>query len=128
MADRLRRGMETRRQVLGDDHVDRATETTTALDDAFQEYITGAAWADVWSRPQLPRETRSLITIALVSALGHERELEMHLRAARRTGATREQIVEALLHVAVYAGVPAAHQAFRVLKRTISDQESHSAE
>lgn len=115
------RGMAVRRAVLGDEHVDRAVATTTALDAPFQDYITGAAWADVWGREGLDRPTRSLLTVALLAALGHERELEMHLRASRNTGATPEQIVEALLHVAVYAGVPAANIAFAALKRVLGD-------
>jgi 4-carboxymuconolactone decarboxylase len=117
--DRRQRGLSVRRAVLGDEHVDTSIAGTTALDAPFQEYITGAAWADVWDRPGLPRSTRSLLTIALLAALGHERELEMHLRASRRTGATPEQIGEALLHVAVYAGVPAANSAFAALKRVL---------
>ena len=114
--DRYERGMAVRRAVLGDAHVDRAIAGTTELDAPFQEFITGAAWADVWGRPGLDRSTRSLITIALLAALGHERELEMHLRASTRNGATPEQIVEVLLHVGLYAGVPAANTAFARLK------------
>ena len=119
--ERHERGMRVRRDVLGDAHVDAAVAATTHLDAAFQEYITGAAWADVWARPGLDRPTRSLVTIALMAALGHDGELEMHLRAARRTGATEEQIVEALLHVALYAGVPAANRAFAALKRVSAE-------
>jgi 4-carboxymuconolactone decarboxylase len=115
--DRRLRGMQVRREVLGDEHVDRAVANTSPLDAAFQTYITGAAWADVWGRDGLDRPTRSLVTIALLAALGHEQELEMHLRAARRTGATPDAIGEALLHVALYAGVPAANRAFAALKR-----------
>ncbi len=109
-----------RRAVLGDEHVDAAAARVTPLDQPFQDYIVGAAWADVWDRPGLERPTRSLVTIALLAALGHDRELAMHLRAARRTGATPEQITEVLLHVAVYAGVPAANSAFAAL-RTVYD-------
>jgi 4-carboxymuconolactone decarboxylase len=115
--ERLRRGSRTRREVLGDDHVDRAQAGTTHLDEPFQTYITGSAWADVWSRDGLDRRTRSLVTIALLAALGHTRELEMHLDAARRTGASAEEIGEVLLHVGLYAGVPAANTAFAALKR-----------
>lgn len=118
------RGMRVRREVLGDAHVDAAIARTTDLDRAFQDYIVGAAWADVWERPGLDRPTRSLVTIALLAALGHEHELEMHLRAARRTGAAVERIVETLLHVAVYAGVPAANTAFAALRR-IEDAAGH---
>lgn len=115
------RGMQVRREVLGDDHVDRAMADTSDLDAPFQDYITGAAWADVWDREGLDRPTRSLVTIALLAALGHDRELEMHLRAAERTGATPERIQETLLHVALYAGVPAANRAFAALKRVQAD-------
>jgi 4-carboxymuconolactone decarboxylase len=114
-------GMEVRRAVLGDEHVDAAIARTTPLDAPFQEYITGAAWAEVWGRPGLERPTRSLVTIALLAALGHERELEMHLRAAQRTGATPEQITEVLLHVGLYAGVPAANTAFAAFKKVFGD-------
>ncbi len=122
-------GMQVRRSVLGDEHVDAAVANTTPWDEAFQEYITGSAWADVWGRPGLAKPERSLVTIALLAALGHERELEMHLRAARRTGAQPEDIVEVLLHVALYAGVPAANVAFGVFKRVMSgtDQPAGSA-
>jgi 4-carboxymuconolactone decarboxylase len=123
-------GMRTRREVLGDDHVDAVIRNTTELDAPFQDYITQAAWADVWGRPGLERGTRSLITIALLAALGHERELEMHLRASRRTGATPEQVVEALLHVGLYAGVPAANTAFAAVKRVLGgdvDQDGEGA-
>lgn len=116
---RVSRGMAARRAVLGDEHVDAAIGRTTDLDRPFQDYIVGAAWADVWDRPGLDRATRSLITLSLLAALGHEHELEMHLRATRRTGATPEQITEALLHVAVYAGVPAANIAFAAMKRVL---------
>jgi 4-carboxymuconolactone decarboxylase len=117
--DRHQRGMQLRRAVLGDDHVDRAVAGTTPLDAPFQDYLTGAAWADVWDRPGLDLSTRSLVTIALMAALGHERELEMHLQASRRTGATPEAITEVLLHVGVYAGVPAANTAFAAFKRVL---------
>jgi 4-carboxymuconolactone decarboxylase len=124
-ADRQALGREVRREVLGDAHVDAALAGTTPLDAVFQEYLTGAAWADVWARPGLARPIRSLVTIALLAALGHDRELEMHLRAARRTGATTEQIGEVLLHVAVYAGIPAANRAFAAFK-SVAAEESES--
>lgn len=118
---RSEHGRRIRRQVLGDEHVDRAAAATTTLDAVFQDYITGAAWADVWGREELPRSTRSLVTLALLAALGHERELAMHLRAARNTGATPQEIGEVFMHVAVYAGVPAANIAFAALKREYGD-------
>jgi 4-carboxymuconolactone decarboxylase len=114
-------GMTIRRQVLGDDHVDRAQAGTTDVDRDFQEWITAKVWGDLWARPGLERRERSLITIALLAAAGHE-ELELHLRAARNTGATRDQIVEALLHVAVYAGVPAANKAFKTMKEIYGEE------
>jgi len=115
------RGMRTRREVLGDEHVDRATGAATDLDRDFQRWITEMAWGGVWSRPGLDRRTRSLVTIAILAAQGRE-ELAMHLRAAARTGATTEEIAETLLHVAVYAGVPVAHAAFREAKRIVAEQ------
>jgi 4-carboxymuconolactone decarboxylase len=122
-------GMDVRRAVLGDRHVDAAIAATSELDAPFQEYITGAAWADVWGRPGLERPTRSLVTIALLAALGHERELDMHLRAAQRTGATAAQITEVLLHVGLYAGVPAANTAFAAFKRVFGDvADTHHGE
>jgi 4-carboxymuconolactone decarboxylase len=117
--DQQERGSQVRRAILGDEHVDAADSETTDLDAPFQDYITRAAWADVWGRPGLPLSTRSLVTIALLAALGHERELDMHLRASRRTGATPQEITEVLLHVGLYAGLPAANTAFAALKRSL---------
>jgi 4-carboxymuconolactone decarboxylase len=114
--------MSIRRQVLGDAHVDRAVASTTQLDRDFQQWITENVWGDVWARPGLGRRERSLVTIAILGALNHE-ELELHLRAARRTGVTTAEIGEALLHVAVYAGVPAANRAFRVAKSIYEEEE-----
>ncbi len=113
--DAYEQGMRVRREVLGDAHVDRATAAATSLDTDFQRWITEAAWGGVWARPGLDRRTRSLLTIAILAALGRD-ELELHLRAAANTGATPEDIAEAFLHVAVYAGVPAANQAFAIAK------------
>jgi 4-carboxymuconolactone decarboxylase len=113
---RYEQGMRVRREVLGDAHVDRAQANQTAFDAAFQHFITEAAWGSVWSRPDLDRPTRSLITIAILAALGRSEELGLHLRASRNTGATPEQIAEALLHVAIYAGVPAANSAMALAK------------
>jgi 4-carboxymuconolactone decarboxylase len=110
------RGRAVRRQVLGEEHVDRADAATTPLDADFQGLLTETAWGSVWARDGLDRRTRSLITIALLAALGRDHEVAMHLRASRNTGASPEDIAEALLHVAVYAGVPAAHAAFAALK------------
>ena len=115
-------GMNIRRQVLGDEHVDRATADMTDLDADFQRWITETAWGGVWARPGLDLRIRSLISIAILGALNHG-ELELHLRAARNTGVTPEEVREALLHVAVYAGIPAANRAFQVAKE-IYDEES----
>lgn len=125
--ERRERGMRVRREVLGDDHVDRAIASSTPLDAPFQEHITGAAWADVWGRDGLERRVRSLVTLSLLAALGHEREFAMHVRAARRTGATPEEIAEALLHVATYAGVPAANTAFAILREVVAEGDGHAA-
>jgi 4-carboxymuconolactone decarboxylase len=105
-------GMEVRRQVLGDAHVEQAQVRQTAFDAPFQRFITEVAWGSLWARPELDRRTRSLITIAILAALGRTEELRLHLRASQNTGATPEEIREALLHVAVYAGIPAANTAF----------------
>jgi 4-carboxymuconolactone decarboxylase len=110
-------GMTTRREVLGDAHVDRATAVTTELDADFQRWITEAVWDGVWSRPGLERRVRSLVTIALLAGLGHD-ELRLHLVAAPALGVTQEDIAEVLLHVGVYAGVPAANSAFKLAKET----------
>ena len=117
--DCYQEGMRVRREVLGDKHVDAAERHETAFDEAFQRYITEAAWGTVWTRPQLDARARSLVTIAILGALGHYEELEMHVKAARRTGASEAEIAEALLHVAVYAGVPAANRAFGAAKRAL---------
>jgi len=114
-------GMRVRRKVLGDEHVDRATASATGMDADFQRWITETAWGGVWARSGLDLRTRSLITIAILGSLNHE-EIELHLRAARNTGVTPAEIGEALLHVAVYAGVPAANRAFKVAK-TIYDED-----
>ena len=119
--DAYERGMEARRRVLGDEHVDRALAGTTDLDRDFQEWITEKVWGDLWTRPGLETRDRSMVTIAILGALGHD-ELELHLRAARNTGVTLTEITEVLLHVATYAGVPAANRAFKMIK-TIYEEE-----
>jgi len=116
------RGMEVRREVLGDDHVDRAIEQTTELTRGFQELITRYAWGEVWSRPQLDRRARSMITLALLAALGHEDELAMHVRAALRNGLSPEEISEVLLHTAIYAGVPVANRALAVAQTVLAEE------
>jgi len=117
-ADRAALGEAVRREVLGDAHVDAALARRSPLTGRFQEYLTGAAWADVWGDDTLDRPTRSLVTIAILAALGRHEELDLHLRAAHRTGADADRIAEVLMHVAVYAGVPAANAAFAALERS----------
>jgi len=119
--NRYAQGMSTRRTVLGDTHVDRAEAQKSAFDQPFQEMITEAAWGHVWSRPNLTHRERSIITIALLAALGHDEEVAMHVRACANTGASRDDIREALLHVAIYAGVPAANHAIKIVKRTFEE-------
>ena len=117
------KGMETRRSVLGDVHVDKAEINKTDFDKDFQEYITNNAWGAVWSRPGLSKRERSLITIALLAALGHKEELAMHIRATNNTGATEEDVKEVLLHTAVYAGVPVANGAFKIAKEIFKSKD-----
>ncbi len=117
--DLYRRGMATRRAILGNGHVDGAEAAKTDFDADFQTFIIEGAWGSVWSRPGLSRRERSLITIALLAAAGHDEEVAMHVKATANTGASAEDIKEALLHVAVYAGVPAANRAFRIAKREL---------
>jgi 4-carboxymuconolactone decarboxylase len=120
-------GMKTRRKVLGDRHVDAAQARKTAFDQAFQELITEAAWGRVWSRDTLTKRERSMITIALLAALGHHEEIAMHVRATANTGASADDIAEALLHVAIYAGVPAANSAFKIARQALSEIETGKA-
>ena len=121
--DTYAKGMEVRRVVLGDAHVDRAIERTTSFTEGFQELITRYAWGEVWSRPGLDRRARSMITLTALVATGREHELEMHVRAALRNGLTPDEIGEVLLHCAVYCGVPAANGAFAIAQRVIDDGE-----
>ena len=118
-----KKGMSTRRSVLGDEHVDKAIKATTDFDRDFQEYITSGAWGMVWDRPGLTKRERSLITVALLAALGHDEELKMHLKATRNTGASTNDVKEVLLHTAVYAGVPVANNAFRIAKELFKDND-----
>jgi 4-carboxymuconolactone decarboxylase len=110
------RGMQTRRNVLGDEYVNKAEANKTDFDKDFQEYITNNAWGAVWSRPGLTKRERSLITIAILTAMGQNEELALHIRATKNTGATEDDVKEVLLHTAVYAGVPAANSAFKIAK------------
>lgn len=121
-------GLAVRRAVLGDEHVDRAVAGTTAFTAPFQDYITRNVWDGIWNRPGLDRATRSVITLSVLTALGHEHELAMHVRAARRNGLTAEQIGEVLLQVGAYAGVPAANRAFAVAQRALAEYDAGSGE
>jgi 4-carboxymuconolactone decarboxylase len=114
-------GMGVRRAVLGDEHVDRTIERTTPFTAIFQDFITRCAWGSVWARPGLDRRTRSAITLALLAALGRERELGMHVRGALRNGLSEDEIAEVLLHTAVYAGVPAANAAFATVQGVLNE-------
>jgi 4-carboxymuconolactone decarboxylase len=114
------RGMRIRREVLGDDHVNRAVASTDAFTAGFQDLITRYAWGDVWARPGLDRRTRSVITLTVLGTLGCEEELGMHVGAALRNGLTREEIAEVLLQMAVYAGVPRANRAFAVARAALA--------
>jgi 4-carboxymuconolactone decarboxylase len=122
-ADRHSLGMATRRAVLGDAHVDRAEAAKTEFDQPFQDLITEAAWGHVWSRPNWTQRERSMVTIALLAALGHSEEVAMHVRATANTGASREDICEAMLHVAIYAGVPSANQAIKIAKQVFDEMD-----
>lgn len=106
-------GLKTRRQVMGDDFVDRALGSMTPFTEPMQHYITRNAWGDVWQRPGLDLKTRSLITVAMLTALGRQHELKGHVRGALNNGATRQEIQEVLLHASIYCGVPCAVEAFR---------------
>jgi 4-carboxymuconolactone decarboxylase len=126
--DRYAEGMATRRAVLGDEHVDRAGAQANGFDGPFQELITEAAWGHVWSRPGWSKRERSMVTIALLAALGHYEEMAMHIRATVRTGATENDVREALLHVAIYAGVPVANQAIKVAKQALAEARTGGTE
>jgi 4-carboxymuconolactone decarboxylase len=115
-------GMQVRREVLGDAHVDRATANATEFSRPFQEFITRAAWGEVWTRPGLDRRTRSVITLSVLTALRAENEIPMHVRAAITNGLTPEEIREVLIHTAVYAGVPAANSAIALAQKAIDER------
>ncbi|MBX9451087.1 MAG: 4-carboxymuconolactone decarboxylase [Mesorhizobium sp.] len=120
---RHEQGMATRRAVLGDAHVDRAEAAKTDFDAPFQELITEAAWGHVWSRDTVTRRERSMMTLALLAGLGNFEELALHTRATANTGATRDDILEVMLHVAIYAGVPRANHAIKVVKHVLDEMD-----
>ena len=120
--ERRAQGLQVRREVLGDDHVDRAVARTTSFTAPFQDFITRTAWGDIWSRPGLDRRTRSCITLAVLTALHCREEVGMHVRAALRNGLTPEEVQEVLLHTAIYAGVPAANEAFATAREVLAEE------
>jgi 4-carboxymuconolactone decarboxylase len=122
--ERHEQGMKVRRAVLGDAHVDRANRNRNEFTEAFQDLITRYAWGEIWSRPGLPRETRSLLTLALLVALNRPDELRMHIRAAFNVGVTREQIREVFLQTAIYCGVPAANSAFHAAQEVFAEMDA----
>jgi 4-carboxymuconolactone decarboxylase len=121
--ERHEAGMEVRRAVLGASYVDQSVARTTEFNADFQDLITRYAWGDIWTRPGLPRHTRSLLTIAMMIALNRSDELRLHLRAARNNGVTRDQIKEVLLQSAIYCGVPAANAAFHLAQAVFNEQD-----
>ena len=118
------RGMQVRREVLGDEHVDAAISRATGFTADFQDLITRYAWGEIWSRPGLDRRTRSCITLMALLALGRLEELELHVRAALRNGLSEDEIKEVILHGAIYCGVPAANSAFVVAQRVLAEHDS----
>jgi 3-oxoadipate enol-lactonase/4-carboxymuconolactone decarboxylase len=125
--DAHERGMEVRREVLGDAHVDEAVARTTGFTADFQDLITRYAWGEIWTRPGLDRRIRSCITLTALVALGKLDELEMHVRAALRNGLTQDEIKEVLLQCAIYCGVPAANSAFAVAQSVLGEQDAGSS-
>ncbi|MEM9792527.1 MAG: 4-carboxymuconolactone decarboxylase [Pseudomonadota bacterium] len=123
MSERYDAGMKTRRAVLGDAHVDRAEATKTDFDQPFQTLITEGAWGTVWSDDGISRRDRSLLTLALLAATGNFEEIPMHIRATANTGATKDEVIQAFLHVAIYAGVPKANHAIKLAKQTYAEME-----
>ncbi|WP_417262701.1 4-carboxymuconolactone decarboxylase [Celeribacter sp.] len=123
MSEKFDQGMKTRREVLGDAHVDRAEAAKSEFDLPFQGLITEGAWGTVWSSDKISRRERSMLTIALLAATGNFEEIPMHIRATARTGATKDDVAEALQHVAIYAGVPKANHALKLAKQTYAEME-----
>lgn len=124
MTEKYSEGMRVRRSVLGDDHVDRAEATKSDLDEAFQTLITEAAWGTVWAGDGISPRERSMLTLALLAALGNFDEIPMHIRATARTGASKQDVVEAFQHVAIYAGLPRANQALKLAKKTFAEMDA----
>ena len=124
MSNRHERGMKVRRRILGDAHVDRAEAAKTDFDAPFQSLITESAWGTVWASDGISDRERSMLTLALLAALGNFEEIPMHIRATRRTGATKSDVLEAFQHVAIYAGVPRANRALAIAKATFDEMEA----
>ncbi|NUU67862.1 4-carboxymuconolactone decarboxylase [Enterobacteriaceae bacterium BIT-l23] len=125
--ERYQQGMEVRRAVLGDAHVDRTLENLSPLNEEFQNFITRYAWGETWTRPGLSRHTRSMITIAMLIALNREAELKMHLRAARNNGVTRDELKELIMHSALYCGLPAANATLHLAQQVFDEQDDAEA-
>ncbi|MFU8825694.1 4-carboxymuconolactone decarboxylase [Yoonia sp.] len=123
MSERYMQGMATRRAVLGDAHVDRAEATKTPFDVPFQSLITESAWGTVWSDDTISKRERSMLTLALLAATGNFEEIPMHIRATANTGATKDDVIQAFLHVAIYAGVPKANHAIKLARQTYAEME-----
>ena len=123
MSERFETGMTVRRKILGDAHVDRAEAAKTAFDDPFQTLITEGAWGTVWASDGISDRERSMLTLALLAALGNFEEIPMHIRATARTGASKQDVLEAFQHVAIYAGVPRANHALKLAKQTYAEME-----
>ena len=126
MSERFEQGMAVRREVLGDAHVDRAEANKTAFDTPFQTLITEGAWGNVWASDAISRRERSMLTLALLAATGNFEEIPMHIRATARTGANKQDVLEAFQHVAVYAGVPKANHAIKLAKATYAKMEAEN--
>ena len=124
MSERYDKGMEVRRKVLGDAHVDRAERAKTAFDEPFQTLITEGAWGTVWASDAISLRERSMLTLALLAATGNFEEIPMHIRATARTGASKQDVLEAFQHVAIYAGVPRANHALKLAKATFAEMEA----
>ena len=127
MSERRDKGMEVRRRVLGDAHVDQAEAQKTEFDEPFQTLITEAAWGNVWASDGITDRERSMLTLALLAALGNFEEIPMHIRATARTGASKQDVLEAFQHVAIYAGVPRANHALKIAKQTYAEMEAEDA-
>jgi 4-carboxymuconolactone decarboxylase len=125
--ERYGMGLQTRREVLGDAHVDRSLANRTAFNEDFQDLITRYAWGEIWTRPGMPRHTRSLITIAMLVALNRQEELRLHLRAAANNGVTQDEIREVLLQSAIYCGVPAANTAFHIAEAVFAEMDGSAS-